>query len=177
MLKNTATSYGSITKFLHWTIALLIIGMLIFGYFLDDFSNRGVYNIHKLIGLSILLLVAFRIVWTLYTGRPKLGNLPRWERISAYITEGLLYICMVCMPLFGWIGSSYFGFGPHLFNIPLGLPVIPNHAYGQFFMDLHKDVAIILIVLISFHAAGAFKHLIINRDRIMQRMLPFSQND
>jgi cytochrome b561 len=173
MLKNTAGSYGSVNKFLHWTIGLLIIGMLVFGYFLSDFANHEVYNIHKLIGLTILLLVLIRIIWVSTNGRPKLTEpMPKWERILAYSTEGLLYICMVLMPVFGWLGTSYYGYAPMLFGHSLGLPVIPNQHYASFFMGLHGDVAIILIALISLHVLGALKHFVINKDDVLQKMLP-----
>lgn len=177
MLKNTETGYGGITKFFHWLIAILMIGMLIFGYFLSDFHNDDVYNIHKLIGLSILTLVALRILWTLHTGRPKLDTLPKWEKMLAYSTEGLLYLGMVCMPLFGWLGVSFYNRPPHLFGVNLGLPLTPNPTYGSLFINLHGDVAVVLIVLISLHVLGALKHFLIDKDRILQKMLPFTSNE
>lgn len=38
--RNTLTSYGSIAKFFHWLMAALIILMLVYGYFLDDFPKK-----------------------------------------------------------------------------------------------------------------------------------------
>lgn len=170
MLNN---AYSNVHKLLHWIIALLIIGMLIFGYFLDDFKNMGVYNIHKLIGLSILLLVLIRIIYVIKHGRPKLTEpMPKWERILAYSTEGLLYIAMVGMPVLGWLGSSFYGHKPMLFGHSLGLPVQPNMDYASLFMGLHNDLAVIFIALISLHVLGALKHWLIDKDDVLQKMLP-----
>lgn len=173
MLKNTKESYGSIHKFLHWTIGILIIFMLIFGYFLDDFKTINAFNIHKLIGLTILLLVAIRIIWVGSNGRPRIPDyVARWERVIAYTIEGLLYVCMVAMPMLGWLAVSYYGNPPMLYGHALSLPVTPNQQYADFLMGLHRNVAVIFIGLISLHVLGALKHLIIDRDQVTQRMLP-----
>ena len=55
MLKNSATVYGFIAKFIHWLMALLIFGMFIVAYTMinipvSHFSD-GLFNLHKATGL------------------------------------------------------------------------------------------------------------------------------
>jgi cytochrome b561 len=82
-IKNTSTTYGSIAKFFHWTIAAIVILMLCFGPFMDDITSKAirspVITFHKLTGLAILLLVVLRLLWTLYNPKPQLPiNASRW---------------------------------------------------------------------------------------------------
>jgi len=57
MLKNSIESYGSMTKFLHWFMAILLICLLTVGFFLKDLGMPIAYKIHKTIGFLVLLLV------------------------------------------------------------------------------------------------------------------------
>src|SRR3990167_4733132 len=88
---NTTDTYGSVSKFLHWIIALLVICMLAFGFFMDDIPKeyKGlVYNIHKLTGLAILLLMLLRVLWGLMNARPiSLGThiLERWVERTVHL--------------------------------------------------------------------------------------------
>ncbi len=100
MLKNTPKQYGSITKIFHWTIALLIIGMLCLGFFMSG----PIVNVHKLVGLLILVLVAARLIWKLFNPQPTLPEtVSHLEKIAARSVQGLLYLCMFGMPLSGWV--------------------------------------------------------------------------
>jgi len=176
MLKNTTAQYGAIQKFLHWLMAVLIIGMLIFGYFLGNFGIAAVYNLHKLVGLLLLLLVLLRIMWICWCKRPALPkSVSRFERILAYSVEGLLYFSMLLMPIFGWMATTLAGRVPVFLGYRLNMPFIPlNPALAHQVMGLHEDLAVIIIVLIVLHVLGALKHYVIDKDGVVERMLPSS---
>ena len=40
-------------------------------------------------------------------------------------------------------------------------------------MDIHHAVVKSLYILIALHLAGALKHYFVDRDNVLQRMLPF----
>lgn len=175
MIKNTYSTYGSPAKFLHWIIAILLIGMLTFGFFLDDIPKdyKGVvYNIHKLTGVTILLLMVIRICWSLGNTRPDLPNkTPRWQRFSARTVQYLLIIFAIIMPLAGWIGSSAVEKFPHIGDLQLKLPVPHEKFIADASFEVHETVAIILIVLISMHVLAALYHHFIRKDDVMRKML------
>ena len=175
MLKNTSVRYGGMQKFLHWLMAVLIIGMLIFGYTLDDFSYAGVYNLHKLIGLLVLALILWRILWLCWCKRPALPKtVPKGERILAYTIEALLYLSMLFMPLFGWLATSFAGRAPVFFGYVLQAPFTSmNDNAAHDLMQMHKTVAVIFIVLIVLHVLGALKHYFLDHDGVLERMLPW----
>ena len=58
MLRNTPSSYGSVTKLLHWSIVVLIITQVVLGVSADDLPN-GLRKLellawHKSFGMLIL---------------------------------------------------------------------------------------------------------------------------
>lgn len=174
-IKNTTTSYGSVAKFFHWLIVVLVLGMLVFGYFLDDVPKdyQGVtYNIHKLIGLSILIVIILRALWAMANVKPLLpASLPLWQRSGARIIHLLLYVVLIAMPLAGWIGSSAGGRPPHLGDYKLFFPVDQSKALAEAAFDTHHSLAIIIIVLISLHFLAALYHHFVRKDDVLRRML------
>ena len=55
---------------------------------------------------------------------------------------------------------------------PLPMLASENAAAGKFIDGWHQAMEWTLLVFIGVHVAAAMAHLIIYRDRIMQRMLP-----
>ena len=109
-LKNTKTSYGYGAKFFHWLIALLVIGLLAAGLYMDAMDASPlkfkIYNWHKSLGFMVLWLVALRLIWKFFNSQPDLISPHRWERLTARGVHFLLYICLFLQPLSGWLMSS-----------------------------------------------------------------------
>lgn len=177
-LKNTANTFGSIAKSLHWIIALLIIGMLIFGYFMEDFPasmESVVYNTHKTIGIIILALVVLRLMWRFMNTQPAYSaSYPAIMQKLAHLSHYALYIAMFLMPISGWVMSTAHGKIPHFlgwFYFPM--PGIPqNPVLANLALETHNTLAIIFIVLLVLHVAAALFHHFILRDNVLIRMLP-----
>ena len=178
MIRNTISAYGSVSKFFHWLIFLLLFCMIIFGYFLDDFPKDVqpvTYNIHKLTGLAILLLMLLRLGWTLINPKPELpaGTLS-WQRSAERLVHFLLYATVIAMPIAGWVGSAAEGYFPHFGDIVFKLPIEKNKALGDTAFYLHDKLAIAIIVLVSIHILAALYHHFIKRDNVLRRMMPNS---
>lgn len=174
-LRNTLTTYGCVAKFFHWLIFVLVIGMLTFGYFMDDlpkaYQGMG-YNLHKLTGLSILCLMILRALWAMINPKPILSaDVPLWQRWLERAVHFLIYAALIAMPLAGWIETSAGGKPPHLGNWQLGLPIAKNENLSDFAYSVHNSLAIVIIVLISIHVLAALYHYFIKKDDILQRML------
>ena len=177
MAKITGTRYSAGSKLFHWLIAIIVISMLSFSFFLDDIPEQYqslAYMIHKSIGLTILCLMIMRLVWIHHAGKPALPkSVPMWQRFVARTVQYSLYIFLLAMPMTGWIMSvaanrtpTFFG----LFNVPL--PIAPDEALAKFMNQTHTIIAWILIALIVLHIAGALKHYFIDKDHVLQSMLP-----
>lgn len=173
-LRNTSVAYGSISKLFHWVIAILIIVMLIAGYFLGDVPKDYqpvTYNIHKLIGLTILTLMLLRLVWTLMNPKPALPiETPCWQRAAERIVQFFIYAAVIGMPLAGWVGSVAAGYAPHIGSFNIELPVEKSEATADTAFALHGYFAIALITLLSIHVLAALYHHFIRKDNVLRRM-------
>lgn len=178
-IKNTLENYGSVSKFFHWLIGLLVIGMIIAGLIMHDIEPAAlkfkVYNWHKSIGFLLIWLVAIRLVWRFYNVQPRMLGLKKWEINLAKITHFFLYVCIFLMPLSGWIMSSADTYpDPLVYGIDLPQIVAPDKEVKHLFHEVHEYTAWALIGLITLHFAGAMKHHFVNKDRTLLRMLPFT---
>ncbi len=176
-MKTQPLRYSSGSKFLHWLVAFIVIMMLSFSFFLEDVPKQyqGIaYMLHKSFGLTVLGLMIIRIIWLLYRGKPALpATVPVWQRIAARLVQYGMYILLFAMPLSGWIMSvaenripTFFG----LFSLPL--PIAPNKYLGELMAEIHTTIVWVLIALIVLHFAAAMKHYFINKDNVLQSMLP-----
>ena len=177
-LTNTNQSYGSMAKFFHWLIALLVIVLLLAGYFMDQIGDKSiklqVFNLHKLFGLAVLALITLRLLWRLANPVPLLPpEMALWERTLEKSVKLFFYIALFIMPLSGWIFSTAAGHAPRIGNFILAAPFVPkNKVLADQIFNIHSIFAIIIIGLLCLHIAGAFKHHFINKDNILLRMLP-----
>jgi len=176
-LRNTATSYGSISKLFHWLIFLLVLGMIPLGYFMGDISDKAykaqVVNLHKLIGVLILVLMLMRVCWAMSNVKPLLPfQTPTWQRIAERCMHVFLYLGLIIMPLSGLIGSVAAGWPPKLGGVSIVLPISKSKAMAEFaFEYVHEPLAIILISLISIHVLAALYHHFVKRDDVLRRMI------
>ncbi len=174
MIKNTISSYGAVSKFLHWLIAILIICMLVFGYFLGDVpkSYQGLaYDTHKLIGLTILSLMLLRLLWALTNTKPTVPGARAWERFSERGVHFLLYLTIICMPIAGWIGSVAAGYPPHAGSVNFNLPIEKSKPLSDAAFDMHGTLALIIIGLLSIHVLAALYHHFVKKDNVLRRMV------
>lgn len=151
--------------------------MLFLGYFMDEIKDKALFakviNIHKITGLTILILMILRSLWALSNPKPALPiDTPDWQRISERVLHFLLYAVLIAMPVAGWIMSVSSGHSPKLFSWSIGLPISQNKSTAEFWMTVHNTLAVVIIVLVSIHILAAFYHYFVKKDNILQRMLP-----
>ncbi|MES2204832.1 MAG: cytochrome b [Pseudomonadota bacterium] len=176
--KNTINSFGFVAKSFHWVIAFLIIAMLVLGYFLEDFpasTGEIPYNTHKTIGIIILALVALRLSWRWFNIQPGYSaTLPPAYKVFVRLAHYAIYLVIIAMPISGWVMSTAAGHIPHFlgwFYFPMpGISLNENLANQMF--QLHNFLAIVLIVLVSFHVLAALIHHFVLKDDVLKRMLP-----
>lgn len=178
-LKNTPDRWGSVSKSLHWLIALLILALGIVGLLMGELPKTPkyfwVYTAHKSIGITVLALVAARLAWRLYAGAPRpVPGTPTWQERIAEATHWLLYVLMFAIPLSGWLYDSASGLRPFklfgLFEMPK--LVAPDESSAQFSHALHEWGFWLLILVVLAHAGAALYHHLHQRDATLARMLP-----
>lgn len=120
------------------------------------------YQLHKTIGITVLVLAATQMVLHARRGRPARDrDLPRWQSQAAAIAHALLFALLVITPVFGYLTAATAPARvPTLF---LGVIPIP-HIIGtsKFWFAIlrrvHLVLAILLVSLACGHALMALDH-------------------
>ncbi|GBQ64394.1 cytochrome B561 [Ameyamaea chiangmaiensis NBRC 103196] len=180
--------YGVVAIILHWLIAagvLLLIGMgLAMDHAsLDPMRMFQLYQLHKSIGISVLLLVCLRVGWRLTHAAPALpAGMPVAERRAAHLAHLALYGLQIVLPLSGWamVSASVLGIPTVLFGM-VPWPDLPVLATLQdkapveaALKGFHHWAAWTLAALIVLHVAAVLRHALILRDSVPGRMLPWA---
>jgi cytochrome b561 len=180
-LKNTVNSYGSVAKFLHWLIFLLIATLLVIGFLMTGMENSPdkfkIYGIHKSVGIIVLLTVILRLLWKAINIYPPLPDtLSKWDKLAAHAGHALLYVLIIAMPLSGWLMSSASGFSVSVFGWFI-LPdlIAPDKELGKQLRDNHGWLAYAIIVMVSLHVIAALLHHFYFKNNVLRRMLPFAK--
>jgi cytochrome b561 len=179
-INNTRYTFGSLTKFFHWTVGIIIIAMLILGLTMTRVSDKSLhlklFAIHISLGLTVLILIIFRVLWALINQTPRYPDtMPAWEQTAAHLAHYVLYFLILTMPLSGWIMATASGKTPifwGLFSAPF--PGIHKSQYITGICHyIHRYAAYTLIAVLVIHVLSALKHHYLAKDNILKRMLPF----
>jgi cytochrome b561 len=178
LLRNSNSRYGSVSIVLHWSIALLIIGLIGLGYYMvgltyyDRWYNASL-SWHKSLGMIVLGLAALKLGWRLYSPPPApLLELRRWERLGARCMHVLLFAMMLVIPISGYFISTSAGQAVEIFgwaSIPALQRLDPEGR--DLAIAVHFYAAYGTALLVLGHAGAALKHHFINRDDTLRRML------
>jgi cytochrome b561 len=162
---------------LHWLLALMILVSLGVGLYMTSLplspTRLKLYNWHKWAGVTILLLSAARLLWRLSHRPPADPPMPPWQQRAAHAAHRLLYGLFFAVPLAGWAYSSAAGFPIVWFGVlPLPDLVWPDRELATLIKPLHKWLAYALAATVLLHVVAALKHQFVDRDGLLQRMLP-----
>lgn len=174
--------YHPFSILLHWIMAIGLIGLIAVGIYMEGLpfspSKLKLYNWHKWVGVIALALVVLRLLWRFIRPAPALpaqmlSTMPRWQQWAHTFTHVGLYALMFAVPLLGMAYSSAAGYPVVLFGLwPLPSLVAADAQLAQTLKGAHALAAWAMLVLVVLHVAGALKHQLIDRDGLMQRMLP-----
>lgn len=180
-LRNTAEAYGSLSKFLHWAIVLLILPQYFLAEAAEELPNGleklQIMTWHKSLGMLVLLLALVRIAWKIMNkGAPgPIGN--DWQRKAAAAGHGLLYLLILAQPLSGWIASSTGNYPVTLFGwFQFPALVGENHDLHEIMEEVHEVLFFALLTVAVIHVAAALYHHFVLKDGVLRRMLPFTRS-
>ena len=176
---GAVATYDPGLRAIHWLMAALIFVALPLGVWASLLPSGGVRRIeilffHKSIGVTVLGLVALRIVWRLIAGAPAyaepLGTLTKAASRAGHLA---LYVLMIAMPVSGYLASTAGGravlwFG--LFELPR--VVAKDRALAAAASRAHLAFAWMLGFVLAAHLGAVVWHAMIKRDSVLTRMWP-----
>ena len=178
----TVEVYARPARVLHWvTVALLVVQIPV-GLYMTyrgntlnswDATTGALYSGHKLVGVTILLVVLWRLAYRLVRGAPAdEPTIEPWQRLASHVSHWGLYGLLIGAAAAGYVGISLF---PALdvfgwFTLP-GV-VAPDKEAAKTVFAVHRYLAVLLGLLIVVHVAAALFHYAVRKDNVLGRMLP-----
>lgn len=181
--------YTAVAIVLHWAIAALIIFNLYLALRFDSLHGMTKFasiQLHKSVGVTVLLLSLLRLAWRLgHRPPPFPAHMPRWERAIAAAAHWVLYFLMIAIPLSGWamVSVSPTNLKTIVFKTVTWPHIaVLNHlapdqkkAADAIFTPLHHLLGYAMLALLVVHILAALKHQFLDKDEVLGHMLPFAR--
>ena len=174
MREHAPQHFNILARSLHWLMAVMILAMLFIGAAMMTSLHHRIWliDLHRPLGVAILLLALVRLVNRLLSRTPPLpADLHVWQVFAAKASHWMLYGLMLAMPLLGWAQLSAAGLPIVMFS-GVNLPAIaPNSpALYAWCHDAHSLLAKLLFAVVLVHISAALVHAWIYRDAVFSSM-------
>ncbi len=179
-IMNASTArYSRIAMSLHWIVALLLVFNLGLGERTEHLPRGvalfSVFQLHKSIGITILVLSLWRLGLRVWGTRPAPASAGP-THILASAVHWLFYIVMIGAPVTGWllVSTAKTKIPTLLYGI-IPLPNLPvsGAAIHEISEEVHKLLAMPGIpILLALHVAGAVRHQWLLKHALVERMVP-----
>ena len=167
--------YHAAAIVLHWLLAALLVYQFALGLRLDELKGGDkfvAFQLHKSIGITVLLLSLARVALRMFVPRPaEFGD--GAQKLAARLVHRAFYGIMLLAPLSGWVivSTAKLKVPTQLYGIVpwphLPLPV----AFNQPAELAHTVLVWSLPPLIALHVGAVLYHLR-KRDEVPGRMIP-----
>jgi cytochrome b561 len=175
-----ATRYTTTAIVLHWLIAAAVIGLIGWGWWMQTIPKLPVgprvdaYNLHKSMGMTVLLLMLVRISWRARHRPPPFIPMPPWQARLAQAVHVLLYVCLIVQPLSGYLGSAFSGYPVRFFGVVLPAWAPKHDMLKDAFSVVHLVNSWVLVGALALHVAGTVKHALLEQDGSFRRIWPWT---
>lgn len=161
---------------MHWLMALLLFSMFGLGIYMVELTYVDVWykaapELHKSIGMLLLLMLVMRLGWRLYNPLPVIFG-ANFERVIALFVHRLHYVFMFAIMVSGYLMITADGRGIMVFTwfeVPAFFPAEKGREEVTGF--IHMILAWAYMGFVGLHAAAALKHHFVDQDRTLLRML------
>ncbi len=178
---NTTQRYNTVAIILHWVTAFLILYMLIWGERLirdQNWANPPIKAsdpaLHVSLGLLILILTVARLAWRWMNALPTDVPMPAWQATASHALHWAFYAMLILIPLTGVadLGRVISGKHPEFASLTFFDLFPMPHFSLPWFGRLHGLLTNLMWALLGLHVVAALKHQFIDKDKLINRMLP-----
>jgi cytochrome b561 len=165
MPDNPPSGWSRAQRGLHWWSAVLVftgfaLGWLMVGVPVSQLLVKFLlYQLHKTIGLTVLMLSVARLAILARRGRPELDpTIPDWQQKTAKGMHRGLYVLLLLVPVLGYLTAATAPAQvPTLFLgvIPVPHIVGTNPRWFPLLRQVHRLMAILLAAIGTGHAMAA----------------------
>ncbi len=185
-MTSSRDRYSAVAIVLHWLIAAALVFQVLVAWRMHDLKTPlgfALTQLHKSVGITVLLLSLARLGWRLANPPPpEPAGLAGWEQVLSKLVHVGLYVIMIGMPITGWImvSASRIDIPTLLYGV-VPWPHLPvaqlepaaKAVWRGFGHESHEWLAYGAYALIALHVAGALKHQVFDRNLpVLARMAP-----
>jgi cytochrome b561 len=180
MTANARSDYTTIAKWIHWGSAAVWIASWLMGFIAVHWReelnpHHGLTAWHKGIATLLLFLIVVRVAWRIGHPAPALpATMSPFIRSAAHVGHVALYVlALAALPLSGWFWSSVADkpvFVMGMFPLPPLTRPWPEMYYAA--KQAHAISGWFAGVLVVGHVAASLKHHFLDRDDVLNLMLP-----
>ncbi|KAF0171112.1 MAG: cytochrome b [Hyphomonadaceae bacterium] len=175
-LANTKAGYGWASVALHWLAAIAIVAMFLIGEQFEDLprgpEKTALMSLHIGLGVLVAPLLLARVAARFVQVKPE--PLPQHRLLAllstaAHVGLALAIVVLVISGpltvLSGGRALNVFGW----FQIPS--PMARNQELHEIAETVHVVTVKVMFALVVVHVLGVVKHLVLDRDKTLLRML------
>lgn len=174
-LKDSPNGYSGLSIILHWITAVAVITLWIIAELAEDLPKaeaREWMGIHISIAMSVYLILWFRIFWRIGIRRPAAEPQHRVLNWLATWVPVVLLAGIATMLLSGPLLIWSTGNGINVFDVvTIPSPIGESHDLHEAMEEVHEFGATLLYFGVLLHVLGAAKHLVVDRDGTVKKML------
>jgi cytochrome b561 len=174
-LRNDDSQFGKASRGFHWVIAVLMFCLVPIGLFMAILpeaapERAGFVAAHQSLGLTVLLLVAGRIGWLIFSPPPPPhATLTPIERRASRAVHIGLYLALLAFPVSGYLISQ----GARIDFYGWAIIPLEETALSAVALAIHGWVMpIVFYVMLVLHIGAVLKRHFAERDKLaVRRML------
>jgi cytochrome b561 len=175
LIRDTSAGYGLLTRLAHWIMAAGIIGMFVLGLWMVTLSYYSPYyrtapDIHRSVGILLLILLVARFGWRLVNPKPDESELSPLERAASRVVHWGFYPLLFALMASGYLISTADGRPIEVFDWFSVPALVHRKGMEESAGEIHEILAYLTIAVVVIHAAASLKHHFIDRSRIFTRM-------
>jgi cytochrome b561 len=156
-------------------MAVGIVAMFALGLWMVTLTYYSPYyrtapDIHRSVGILLLILLISRFVWRLANPKPEDDVLAPWERTAARIVHWGFYPLLLALMVSGYLISTADGRPIEVFDWFSVPSLVQDKGLEDPAGEVHEILAYVTMAVIALHAAASLKHHFIDRNRVLKRM-------
>ena len=174
-IRDTTAGYGLVTRLVHWVMALAIIAMFALGLWMVTLNYYSPYyrtapDIHRSVGMLLLILLVLRFGWRLANPKPNDDELSPMEREASRIVHWGFYPLLFALMISGYLISTSDGRPIEVFDWFAIPALLHDPGLETTAGKVHEILSYVTIAVVVLHTAASLKHHFIDRSRILKRM-------
>jgi cytochrome b561 len=175
LIGDTSAGYGLVTRLTHWVMAVAILAMFALGLWMVTLTYYSPYytvapDIHRSVGMLLLIALALRLVWRLVNPKPDEDELSPFERTASRIVHWGFYPLLFALMVSGYLISTADGRPIEVFDWFSVPSLVRQKGLEETAGEVHEILSYVTVAVVVLHAAASLKHHFIDHSSILKRM-------